>query len=116
MDSSIFRLLAQVALTTWAVAEIAMLVFVRNRIEPVTGTRWAILGLVFFSAWMFALSISIYAVAIVPRGSLVWLFVFLEMGTAVGAWGWLIANSKMRFKIEIHSGRCQKNGDKAMST
>lgn len=109
MDSSVFRIFAQVALTTWAVAEIAMLIFVRNRIEPVAGTRWAIFGLTFFAAWMFTLSISIYAVAIVPRGNLVWLFILLELGTAVGAWGWLIANSLMRFRIEIHSNRNVEN-------
>ena len=99
MDSAIFRLVAQVALTTWAIAEIAILISARTRLSVVTGVRWAVLGLICFATWMFLSSISIYAVALISRGDLVPVFAFLELGAAVGAWGWLIANVRVRFKI-----------------
>lgn len=106
MDSVLLRLVAQVALTTWALTEIAMLLFTRKQSERITGTRWAVFGLICFAAWMFLLSISIFAVAVVPRGNLVNVFVILELGSAIGAWGWLIANARIRFRIGNDS---QKN-------
>ena len=99
MDSAIFRLAAQVALTTWAIAEIAILISARTRLSVVTGVSWAVFGLLCFATWMFLSSISIYAVALISRGDLVLVFAFLELGAAVSAWGWLIANVRARFKI-----------------
>lgn len=106
MDSVYFRLAAQVALTTWALAEIAMLLLVRGQRGAVVGTRWAILGLCCFASWMFLLSLSIYAVAIIPRASIVLILAVQEVGAAIGAWGWLIANARVRFKINVtHNDR-----------
>lgn len=99
MDSSWVRLGAQIALTTWAMTEIAILLCTRNRMAVVTGTRWAITGLCCFAAWMFLSSISIHAVALVSRGNLVIVFAALEMGAAVGAWGWLASNAREKFRI-----------------
>ena len=104
MDSSFVRLVSQIALTTWSLTEIVMLLLTRGRLEEVTGTRWAIIGLGFFAAWMLLSSISISATALIPRGHLIWLFASLEAGTAVGAWGWLIVNMRTKFKITSGMG------------
>ena len=104
MDSSFVRLVSQIALTTWSLTEIVMLLLTRGRLEEVTGTRWAIIGLGFFAAWMLLSSISISAVALISRGDLVWPLAVFEMGTAIGAWGWLIANMKTTFKITSGTG------------
>jgi hypothetical protein len=58
MDSSLVRMVAQVAMTTWAITQIALLVTARGRVAAVTGVRWAALGLVCFASWMFLLSVS----------------------------------------------------------
>lgn len=109
MDSSWVRLTSQVALTTWAIAEIVMLAYARGHMAPVKGTRWAIAGLMCFAAWMFLSSISIFAVAVIPRADLVVVFAGLEAGAAIGAWGWLVSNVRTRFKISIGA---QHNGAK----
>lgn len=101
MDSSVLRLISQVALSTWAITEIAMLLYTRKRLLLVVGTRWAILGLACFALWMFLSSISIYAVAIIPRADLVVVFALLELGTAIGAWGWLASNVRARFRFTV---------------
>jgi hypothetical protein len=93
------RLASQVALSTWAITEVAMLLYTRKRLLVVVGVRWAIFGLACFALWMFLSSISIYATAVIPRGDLVNVFASLELGTAIGAWGWLICNVHARFRI-----------------
>ena len=110
MDSVLLRLIAQVALSTWAITEIAMLLFTRKQAERITGTRWAVFGLICFAVWMFLLSISIFAVAVIPRGDLVGVFVVLELGSAIGAWGWLIANARLRFRIASNGQNCSAAG------
>jgi len=99
MDSATIRLVAQVALTTWAMVEICMLVCTRGRVTEVTGVRWAVGGLVCFAGWTFLLSLSSAAVNVIPRGDFVWWFAALEVGVAVGAWGWLLANMRARFRV-----------------
>lgn len=99
VDSTLFRLAPQVALVTWAVAQIAMLLFARNRLSAVAGARWAVAGLGCFALWMLLSSMSIYAVAILPRGEMIAVFAALELGTAIGAWGWLICNVQARFRV-----------------
>lgn len=110
MDSSLLRLASQIALTTWAIVEIAMILCTRGRLEKVVGARWGIAGLACFAAWMFLSSISIYAVALVPRGDLVAVFAVLELGTAIGAWGWLAANVRARFVL-LPNRRINNNGN-----
>ena len=104
MDSSLFRMAAQIALTTWAITEIVMLLSARGRLAPLTGTRWAIVGLLCFAAWMFLSSVSIAAVAVIDRAGLVTVFAALEAGAAISAWGWLICNVHARFRI-VRSGQ-----------
>jgi hypothetical protein len=99
MDSALIRLAAQVAMTTWAITQIVLLVSARGRVAAVTGVRWATFGLACFAAWMFLLSVSGVATGLVQRGDILWPLALLETGTAIGAWGWLIANVRVRFKI-----------------
>lgn len=99
MDSSWVRLASQIALTTWAIVEIATLLYTRGHLTPVAGTRWAISGLCCFAAWMFLSSLSVSNTALIPRSDLVNVFSVLEVGTAVGAWGWLASNIRTKFKI-----------------
>ena len=96
MDSSLIRLAAQVALTTWAIAQIAMLLGTKPRLP---GTRWATFGLSCFAAWMLLLSVSGVSTGPVQRADILWPLALLEAGTAIGAWGWLIANVRIRFKF-----------------
>ena len=93
MDSALVRMFAQVALTTWAITQIVLLVSARGRVAPIAGVRWAVLGLICFATWMLLLSISGVATGPVQRGDILWPLALLEAGTAVGAWGWLIANT-----------------------
>jgi hypothetical protein len=83
-------------MTTWAIAQIAMLLGTKPRLP---GVRWATFGLACFAAWMFLLSVSGVATGLVQRGDILWPLALLETGTAIGAWGWLIANVRVRFKI-----------------
>jgi hypothetical protein len=103
VDSSFVRLAAQVALTTWAIAQIALLVSAHRRAP---GTRWAVLALVCFAGWMFLLSVSSVAAGPIARGDLLWPLAVLEVGTAVGAWGWLVATLRARFRVVVQCGGC----------
>ena len=99
MDSSIVRLASLIALSTWAIAQIPMLLSSRGKLEMAMGTRWAIGGLCCFAAWMFLSSLSVATTAVIPRADLVTVFAALELGTAVGAWGWLASNVRKKFRI-----------------
>ena len=101
MESSLIRLAAQVALTTWAITQMALLVSARGRVAPVTGARWAVLALGCFAAWMFLLSISSVAAGPIARSDLLWPLAVLEAGTAIGAWGWLVATLRARFRVMV---------------
>ena len=99
MDNSSIRIAAQIALTTWAVTLIAIFVFSRKRLLMDRGGNLAVLGLVFFSAWMFSLSISSASAGPIERSDLLWPLAFFEMGTAVCAWGWLVVNLWVKFRL-----------------
>lgn len=95
------RLVAQISLTSWAIAEIAMLAYTHGSLMPVVGHRWGAVALACFAGWMFLSSLTIQNTALFPRSSVVGAFALLEMGTAVGAWGWFWANVRARFKITV---------------
>ena len=101
MDTSLIRLLSQVALVGWCAAEGIVLILSRGHATQVSGVRVALVGLFCFGAWMFLSAISIKDTQIFPRESLLWTFALLEAGTATAAWGWLILNVKRSFRLSL---------------
>ena len=101
MDTSLIRLLSQIALVGWCVAEGIVLILSRGHATQVSGVRVAIAGLVCFAGWMFLSALSIQDTAIFPRESMLWTFALLEAGTAVSAWGWLVVNIKQSFRLTL---------------
>ena len=97
METTWIRLGAQIALVAWCVVEGLVLLASRGKWTPVTGVRYALVGLACFAGWMFLSALTIRDIEIVPRSSLLWVFALLEAGTAGAAWVWLIVSVKHSF-------------------
>ena len=95
------RMISQVALVAWCFAEAALLILSRKRMTEVVGVWWALIGLACFAGWMALSSITIRDTALVPRGSVVWVFALLELGATIAAWANWIANVRRSFHFHF---------------
>ena len=104
MDTTVVRLIAQMLLLAWCTAMAAMLLIARGRTMQPAGQGWALLGLASFGGWMFLSALSIKDTALFPRSAVLWIFAMSEVGTAAGAWGWLLAYVHRNFHVRVHLG------------
>lgn len=101
IDTTLVRLIAQVALTAWCTALIILLFASRGDMLKFAGMRFAVTGLICFGLWQFLASISLKDAQILPRSTLVPFFAVLETGTAVAAWGWLAISAERTFHFSF---------------
>ena len=99
MDTSMLRLISQVLLVMWCATAMAVAVLSRGKTFHAAGLRWAVLGLSNFGVWMFLSAITIRDTELFPRGSVLWLFAAVELGTTAGAWGWLVLHVRRNFHV-----------------
>lgn len=102
LDTTTMRLVAQVALVSWCVGEIVVLLLLRGKWVRLVGIQWAIGGLTCFALWMLISALSIRDVAFFPRSLAVGPLALLEMGTAFCAWAHWIALTRRTFHIAWH--------------
>ena len=96
------RLVSQVSLVLWCVAAAGVLSLSHRHRVQLAGMLWAVMGLACFAMWMFLSALTIRAIQLVPRDSLLWLFAGLEAATTVGAWGWLVVYTRHNFHFTFH--------------
>lgn len=107
MDTTWIRLGAQIALVAWCMAEALVLLASRGKWTPVTGVRYALVGLACFAGWMFLSALTIRSIQLFPRENLLWVFAALEAGTAAAAWAWLVVSVHNSFSFSFrrsHNG------------
>ena len=102
------RLISQVALAMWCVAEGIVLVLSRGHATQTSGVRWALLGLFCFGLWMFLSAITIKSTAIFPRDQVFGYSLTLRPARPIGAWGWLWVNIRQSFRLSLYNGRRQR--------
>ena len=101
MDTTAIRLGCQVLLVGWCAATAVVVLLSRGRMMHAAGHSWALLGLASFGLWMFLSALTIKDTELFPRSSVLWLFALVEVGSVVGAWGWLGVYARRNFHFHL---------------